>query len=225
MPSFSINKDKKEMVSIEVRGSYVGILEQKDLPGSTPDKPKKCYGMQLVWPKDAKDCDEFVKALKSMFVHILVDKHGEAKAKKMAKVCQVPLRDGDAEDKDALEGMYFMNANNHFRQPYIIGPMGKPVDPSTLTESDIYSGAWYRCMLRFYWYDNVTKGVGVSLEGIMKVRDDTNLGATVTQAEATNAFADFASEAADIMSEAGEESDGGGDEPSSSDADEGFNFM
>ena len=43
MPSFSIKKEKKEMVSIEIRGSYVGILEKKSLPGHTPENPKLAY--------------------------------------------------------------------------------------------------------------------------------------------------------------------------------------
>ena len=146
---FSIDLKKKKCVSPVCRGSYVNILEPRPLP----DSEKLAWGLQCLFPKTDPDVIAWMKAMKGVYAQVLIDKFGMEKAKKMAASVKIPIRDGDdpKEAEKELEGFYFMNSNNQFRQPYVIGPMGKPVDPATLTVDDIYSGAWYRVMLEF-WY-------------------------------------------------------------------------
>jgi len=176
--------------------------------------------MQCIFPKDDV-VDKWREEVKKVYFQVLVDKFGKDKAMKLFKALNskgaFPLRDGDDENDvsalknaDQLEGCYFLNSKNRFRQPHIIGAMGKPVDPGTLTPDDIYSGAWYRCMLEFWYYDTAgNKGISTSLVAVMKVKDDSNLGSGTTVKEASSAFSGFASEAADMMTVGEDENDDG----------------
>ena len=75
--------------------------------------------------------------------------------------------------------------------------MGKAVDPATLDDSIIYSGAQYRASISFWYYDHPTGGKGISstLNGVMKVADGENLSGRVSVADNENSFAEFAGEA------------------------------
>ena len=192
---YSIDISKKKCVTPVCRGSYVNLLEARPLPESE----KLAWGMQCLFPKSDPDVIEWVKEIKGVFAQVLIDKFGMEKAKTVVASIKTPIRDGDASteaDKE-LQGYWFMNANNVFRQPHIIGPMGKPVDPETLTVDDIYSGAWYRVMLEFWYYDKAgNKGISSSIAAAMKVKDDDNLGSGTTKVEAAGAFEGFADEAA-----------------------------
>lgn len=211
---YSIDIAKKKCVTPVCRGGYVSILEPRALPNSEV----MAWGIQGMFPKDNPDVVAWVKELNKIYAQVLIDKFGEAKVKEIAKQINVtrkfPLRDGDkAEDvatlsnAEQLAGHYFLNTNNRFRQPYVIGPMGRPVEPSTLTTDDIYSGAWYRLMLEFWYYDTAgNKGISTSIAAIMKVKDDANLGAGTTAKEASESFTDFSGEAASMFTEeAGEQ--------------------
>jgi len=226
---FTIDMDKKKCVTPVCRGSYVNILEPRQLP----DSEKLAWGMQCLFPKTDPIVAAWIKALNPLYGKVLIDKFGEGKAQEIAKQISIlrsfPIRDGDkAEDTakisnaDQLVGHYFMNTNNQFRQPYVIGPMGKPVNPEELTPDDIYSGAWYRVMLEFWYYDKAgNKGISTSIAALMKVKDDVNLGAGTTTREASDAFGDFAGEAASIFT--GEED--AGKDAGEPDPTEDFDFM
>lgn len=205
---FSIDVKKKKCVTPECRGSYVSLLEKRPLPNSD----KEAFGMQCIFKKTPV-VEAFVKDLKGIYAQVLIDKFGKEKAGAVAKVLLAknafPIRDGDnpAESEalanaDQLKGCYFLNTNNHFRQPHIIGPMGKAVDPETLTPDDIYSGAYYRVMLEFWYYDKAgNKGISTSVAAVMKTKDGENLGAGTSSIEAAGAFEDFSGEAASMFTE------------------------
>lgn len=204
--TYIVNVERKKTVSPECRGSYVNILEARPLPNSE----EEAWGMQCMFPKNAV-VEAWVKELKQIYAQVLVDKFGDKKAREMAKIIsnKLPIRDGDnPEDAgglanaDQLKGHYFINTNNRFRQPYIIGPMGKAVDPDTLGVDDIYSGAWYRVMLEFWYYDKAgNKGISTSIAGLMKTRDDDNLGAGTSKVETEEEFRGFADEAVSMFEE------------------------
>jgi len=202
---YSVDVPRKKCVTPICRGSYVNILEPKILPQSD----KLAWGMQCLFPKN-----EITKAwaadLKKIYSQVLLDKFGKEKAAGIAKALaatnSLPLRDGDGAENaglaniDQLAGHYFINSNNKFRQPHIIGALGKVVDPTILGPDDIYSGAWYRVMLEFWYYDTAgNKGISTTLVGIMKVKDDDNLGAGTSSTEAAAEFNAFANEAADLF--------------------------
>ncbi|MCP4488970.1 MAG: DUF2815 family protein [Gammaproteobacteria bacterium] len=229
---YSIDIDKKKCVTPVCRGSYVNILEPRPLPQSE----KLAWGLQCLFPKSDPVVEEWVKALNPLYGKVLVDKFGQGKAQEVAKQISIlrsfPLRDGDKpedtakiSDPSVLEGHYFMNTNNQFRQPYVIGPMGKPVDPAQLTQDDVYSGAWYRVMLEFWFYDKAgNKGISTSVAAIMKVKDDTNLGSGTSTTEAASAFEGFKEEAASVFS--GDDTATEGSTPAATpDPAEDFNFM
>lgn len=223
--NFSVDVEKRKCVTPECRFSYVNILEK----GSLPNSDDEAYSAQLIFKK-TPEVEEFLKALQKVYAQAMVSKFGVEKAKKLWPVVKAnkrfPVRDGDdpanghLANAEQLKGCYFINSKNVFRQPHIIGPMGKAVDPNTLTPDDIYSGMWGRAMLEFFGYDTAgNKGVGTSLAAVMKTKDDENLGGGVTKGEAEGGFEDFADEATDMMSM--------DDEPVDSPKDdtEGFDFM
>ena len=210
---YTIMVDKKKSLTPVYRGGYVNFFEPKELPNSTT----LAWGMQCMYPKDGPGVAEWIADLKKIYVQVLIDKFGQAKAVDVAKVISAakkfPMRDGDdpvtvasLSNAEQLAGHWFVNANNRFRQPYFIGPAGKKVDPATLSSDDIYSGAWYRAMLEFWYYDTAgNKGISCSLAAFMKVKDDANLGAGTTAVEAESAFGDYASEAVSVMDQMGDE--------------------
>jgi len=228
---YTIDAAKKKCVTPECRSSYVNILEPRPLPQSE----EEAWGMQCMFPKN-EITEAWIKDLKQIYAQVLIDKFGDKKAREMAGVIQVkgglPVRDGD-DPKEAdlanaeqLKGHYFINTNNRFRQPYIIGPMGKAVDPETLTPDDIYSGMWCRVMLEFWYYDKAgNKGISTSIAGLMKTRDDANLGAGTTKGEAETEFNDFANEAASMFTEPDEESHPDSNKDDEKDVVDEFNFM
>ncbi len=218
---YSIDVVKKKSVSPVCRGSYVNILE----PRTLPDSEKMAWGMQCLFPKSDPAVVEWMKEIKGVFAQVLIDKFGKDKAVKMASSIKIPIRDGDApaEADKELQGYWFMNPNNVFRQPHIIGVDGKPIpDTAALTVDDIYSGAWYRVMLEFWYYDKAgNKGISSSIAAIMKVKDDENLGSGTSKKEAGEAFGDFADEAASMFTT---EDEGSPEEQSKKEADE-FDFL
>ena len=233
---YSIDVKRKKCVTPECRGSYVNLLEARPLPQSET----LAWGMQCIFPKTPL-IEKFVKELKGIYAQVLIDKFGKEKAGAIAKVLlaknSFPMRDGDnpadagsLANAEQLKGCYFLNTNNRFRQPHIIGPMGKAVDAESLTPDDIYSGAWYRVMLEFWYCDTAgNKGISTSIAAAMKTKDDENLGAGTSSTEATAAFSDYSDEAASMFTEETEEagSNEADDVPpdSSKETEEPFNFI
>lgn len=231
MNEYSIDVKKKKCVTPECRGSYVNLLEARPLPQSET----LAWGMQCIFKKTPV-IEKWVEELKKIYAQVLIDKFGKEKAGAIAKVLMAknsfPVRDGDNStdagtlaNADQLKGCYFLNTNNRFRQPHIIGPMGKAVDPETLTPDDVYSGAYYRVMLEFWYYDTAgNKGISTSIAAVMKTKDGENLGAGTSSTEASDAFSDYAGEAASLFTE-NDETPKEDEVPNEVDDTAGFNFM
>ncbi len=235
MSKYTIFVEKKKCVSPQCRGGYVNILEAK-ASKFKEEEGELQWGMQCAFPKDGDGVEEWVKELMKIYGQVLVDKFGIEKAKVLAPVIKqkrrFPVRDGDdpidtdgLSNAEQLVGHYFINTNNKFRQPYILGPAGKKLDPNSLSSDDIYSGAWYRVMLEFWYYDvKGNKGISTSLAAVMKVKDDTNLGAGTTDREAESAFEGFSGEAVSVFDEVADETTDKGVKPDDLSVDD-FNFM
>ena len=230
---YSIDVAKKKCVTPIGRGSYMSILEPSAFgEGDEPD-----WNMLIIFPKDPT-VNKWVDDMKKIYAQVLIDKFGKEKAQAIAKAISIkerfPIRDGDGDaagdlaNAEQLEGCYFMSIKNKFRQPHIIGATGAAVDPTTLTPDDIYSGAWYRVMLNFYYYKvKGNQGIGASLEALMKVKDDENLGANTTAKEASDRFADFSDDAVDLFAGATEDDEKMAAEEESKEKveDDTFDFM
>lgn len=214
---YSIDIKKRTCIAPECRGSYVNILKSVlKLKNEPTDPDKYVWNMQCIFKK-TPNIEAWAKELKTLFGHILIDKLGKEKAGEIAKIIvlkkKFPLRDGDdpatvaaIKDADQLKGCYFIGATSHFKQPHIVGAMGKIIDPATLNDDDIYSGAYYRVMLQFFYYNKGgSPGIGTSLEALMKTKDGENLGTGTSKIEASNAFSEYSEEAVNMFTETTEE--------------------
>lgn len=234
MKEYSIDVVKKRCVTPECRGSYVNILEPRPLPQSNV----MAWGMQCIFEKTPV-IEQWVSELKSVYAQVLIDKFGKEKASAIAQIIAAkktfPIRNGDdlgdvgaLANADQLKGCYFLNTNNRFRRPHVIGPMGKAVAPEDLSPDDIYSGAYYRVMLEFWYYDTAgNKGISTSIAAVMKTKDGENLGAGTSSTEASNALSEYAGEAASLFTADTEKEDTEslGSESEEKKPDEPFTFM
>ena len=226
---FTVNSEKKiyKCIPPEARGSYMGtIIEPEGY--SEGDKPE--WSCQLRWPKDDAASNTWVKEMGKLFMKVLIDKLGAKKAEALMKNpnLKIPLRDGDNEEREEYHGYWFMNVRNKFRQPVIVGPSGKAVPESMVTDDFIYSGAWYRAKLSFAYYDVKSKGIGAYIEILMKIRDDQRLDNVVDVGAAESEFAEFADPNAGF--DGGDDdmfSDGSSkaDTVAKPDDDDGFDFL
>lgn len=191
--SFDINSEKKvyRIKPPEARGSFMSriLVPEAFSEGDTPE-----YGCQLRWPMDSPEVKEWAGEMGAMFVQMLTDKFGEAKAQDMIKNPQlkIPLRNGNLETNDEYANWLFMNVRNKFRQPIVMGPHAKAIPVDLLNDSVIYSGAWYRTRLVFSYFDVKSKGIGAYIEILMKTRDDDRLDNVVDVGQAEGEFGEFA---------------------------------
>lgn len=75
--------------------------------------------------------------------------------------------------------MYFLNANSTQKPGIVDKDLNEILDPD-----EVYSGCWGRASINFYAFNtNGNKGVGVGLNNIQKLKDDTRLGAARASAE------------------------------------------
>ena len=107
---------------------------------------------------------------------------------KEPKKIDLPLRDGDDKEDDAVyENMFYVNAKASTR-PGIVDKNKAPI----VDEDEIYSGVWAYVSVTFYGYDvNGNRGIACGLNNIMKFKDDERFGG---RASAENDFADLDTE-------------------------------
>ncbi len=110
-----------------------------------------------------------------------------------------PLRFDRNGDKYAA-GSYFMNARNS-KQPSFVhlhaDPTPRPdgtLKPKVMTiaeaEREMYSGAVCNASVTLFWYDQAgSKGIGVAINGLQKVRDGARLDGSVDAQDEFSAIA------------------------------------
>ena len=104
------------------------------------------------------------------------------------------MRDGDEEkpDDENYKNSYFLNASSKQR-PGIIGPDKQEV----MNRDEVYSGCYCKVSISFYPFDtNGNRGIAVSLNNIMKVKDGDPLSG---RASAEDDFADVEAVAEDLL--------------------------
>ena len=207
--SFDINSEKKiyRIKPPLARGSYMqSIIEPQAF--SEGDDPE--YNCQLRWPMDDPEVQEWVKDMGKLFRQIFTDHFGEKGAEMMKNPnIKIPLRNGNNEPNEELDGWLFMNVRNKFRQPLIIGPTGKALPADFINDEVIYSGAWYRSRinLRYYKHPKGGQGVGAYVEILMKIKDDDRLDSVISVEAAEDEFAGFAVDDAEAFNTAEKASD------------------
>lgn len=107
-----------------------------------------------------------------------------------------PLHDGDDEKpgEPAYEGMMFLNARNP-RKPGVLFLKDGAKIPAT-DESEVYSGSWGYVSVQFFAFDTKSKGIGTSLQNILKTKDDDRLAGGPS---AEQDFADFTETGDDML--------------------------
>ena len=147
------------------------------------------YGTMVII--DKKDVAT-VAAFNSM-VKDAVDEHFKGKT----AMLKLPLRDGDEEEDkgDAVKGCWFFNCSSK-QKPAVVGTevndlTGK-LEP--LGPDEIKSGDYGRVSINFFHFIGKSKGVGVGLGNIQKLKDGEPLG---SQRSADDDFADIAGGFAD----------------------------
>ena len=164
-----------KVVTGKVRFSYVNIFKSRSFQAGQDAKFSIC----LLIPKSDKATIKNIKAAIDEAVEQgIAEKWG---GKKPANL-KLPLRDGDderAEEAPEYEGMYFLNANSTQKPGIVDADLNEILDPD-----EVYSGCWGRASINFYAFNtNGNKGVGVGLNNIQKLKDDTRLGGARASAE------------------------------------------
>lgn len=151
-----------------VRFSYLKVQTPHAVQaGQTPK-----YSTAVLIPKtDEKSVAAVKKIIAAIMAQEMVKYGG-----KLPNGYKKPLKDGDAKDAEGnyinddenYRGMFFFNASA-IQKPGIVDKKQQPL----LDMSQVYSGMWGYVNVNFYPYDNVSKGIGVGLNHIMKTKDDT----------------------------------------------------
>lgn len=165
-----------KIITPEFRGSFVALDKPQRMKGDDDSEPR----YQILIPLD-KD-DEFWDELEELIEEAAKEKFGKIPGK-----MKNPIKDGDDEDYDNLKGHLFINATNT-RRP---GVVDENLDP-IMEPEELYSGAWYRASISPWAWSHPTggKGVSISLNNVMKIRDDERFdGGTSAEED----FAGFAS--------------------------------
>ena len=170
-----------KVVTGTVRFSYLNVFKPRAFAEGSPEN----YSVVLLIPKDDK------KTLRKVKEAIATElDEGAAtfwKGKKPANLWN-PLRDGDEEKSDdhpEYAGMYFITAKSTMK-PILLDRDGEEL----FDQSEMYSGCWGRANISFFAFDNKMKGVGVGLNALKKMRDDTPFGNAMTAEAAAESFED-----------------------------------
>jgi len=172
----------------ESRLSYVHLFEPAKDPGG-----RMVRSTSILIPKsDATSVQELFKSVQDVLA--MAVNGGYFKQEEVASLHN-PIYDGDEHVKigkrgPEYEGYFYLNAKS--TRPIAISkqiavPGGHDV-VQIIDPDELYSGCWARCALSFFAFDNVTRGIAVGINGVMKVRDDDRLDGVPS---AANLFSQF----------------------------------
>lgn len=186
-----MNQANKSLTG-EVRLSYVHLAAPYVNPQQPNAEPK--YSVTLLIPKtDAvtkADIDNSINAAINTAVS------GKTWNGVRPPIIPTPIHDGDGVRQDGTpygpecKGMWVLTASRRAQdgKPWVCDISNPNVELAT---QDSYSGMYARCTVHFFGYYNAGKrGIGCSLDGVMKTRDGDSLGGAVKPT--ANEFAQFA---------------------------------
>lgn len=179
----------------EARLSYVHLAAPYANPQQPNAEPK--YSVTLLIPKTdtatKADIDNAINAAINAAVN------GKTWNGNRPPVIPTPIHDGDGVRQDGTpygpecKGMWVMTASRRAQdgKPWVCEISNPNVE---LAPQDSYSGMYARSTVHFFGYYSAGKrGIGCSLDGVMKTRDGESLGGAVKPT--ANEFAQFAQEA------------------------------
>ena len=189
MPNFNKRISETNIRIGEVRFSYAHVFEpQEDKEG------KVKYSVAILIPKTDTDTVELVKAA----IEAAKQKGKTSRwGGKIPANAKSPLRDGDIdrEDDPDYAGMWFLNCSSKQKPGVRVLEQGHVVE--AIDTEDFYSGCWGAATINMFPYDsNGNKGVGVSLNNLIKTRDGERLAGG---ASAEEDFADLGDDLGDEL--------------------------
>lgn len=165
-----------------VRLSYAHLAEPNEDPNGN-----RTYNCQLFFDKDDKTTARIQDAIKRLRAEDDVISLFNKKFKDLKE----PLRDGDEDEADFVtaqpevyNGKYFISAKSD-RKPKCYDKDKNPMDDFEV-EEELYSGCYVQAVVNIYAYNfkNQSKGFGVGLLAVRKIKDGPQLGgATVSEAD------------------------------------------
>lgn len=174
---------KTQVVTGAVRLSYVNVWEARAASENEDPKFSVCV---MIPKKDTKTVEAVKAGIASALDASLATKFGGKKAG-----LKMPLRDGDELDDDGervrgeeFKGMFFFNASAK-KRPIVLDVNKDEV----LDKTEIYSGIWANVAVNFYSFvGDKAKGIAVGLNVIRKLRDDEDLGGSISVDTAKSMF-------------------------------------
>lgn len=164
-------KGETRVVTGLVRLAFVNLFSPRVNDDGTPGRYDVCLLIDKS-DKDTIDCiNKAVEAAKARGIK-------EKWAGKLPKNLLLPLKDGDDREDDqygGFENCMYLNARSKSR-PGIVDKHGAQI----LDEEELYSGCYALCGISFFPYDNNSKGIGVSIDNVMKVKDGESLAGKPT---------------------------------------------
>lgn len=166
-----------------VRFSYLNVTTPKIAKGSTVEK----YSTAVLIPKeDKKTVDSLKLIIQRLKAEVAAKNNG-----KLPPGFKLPLKDGDAVDTEGdrvydenYKGMYFFNCSANVNQrPTVVDKNRQPILVEGAPDG-FYSGMWGYVNVNFFPFNNVSQGIGVGLNHIMKTKDDRPFTARVSSDEA-----------------------------------------
>ncbi|MCR5487425.1 MAG: DUF2815 family protein [Lachnospiraceae bacterium] len=166
--------------TIPAQISYANLNQ----PRAFGDQPAKYGASLIVSKKDEMAKAKLMAAMKAAYDEGISVLKGKSKTVPTFEeiIADGPLHDGDLKkDGDpAYKGAYYLNAKNS-RKPLIINTDREEI----LDPSEIYSGIYAKCAIGFYAYNKAgNRGIGCSLDIVMKTADGDPLGTAISVDEA-----------------------------------------
>lgn len=169
-------------------GAFISVFEPKKQKNKDKEGNDK-YAYQVTALFDE---GETLDAIKAAATEVMIETFGAdrkqwpaARSEKVPNGWKKPWRDQGEKAADnpdlgpqdqTYDGYYsgrlFLNLNSQNAPDVVYHDLRK-----VMNHRDIYSGARYMASINVFWYDNESKGIGVSLNCLMKVGDGAPLGA------------------------------------------------
>ena len=173
----------RELTTSLVRLSYVAVFDPKE-----NQQGQKKYSVTCLLPKT--DTEGYKKLMAAIKAEIETEKDGKLKGVIQPKI---PVHDGDGASPTGqaygpeCQGHWVFTASAGENYPPAV--MDTRVQP-IMDRSQVYSGCWGHVALSIYAYNNQSKGIGLGLNGIQKVKDDEALGFSFNANKAFSAIED-----------------------------------
>lgn len=171
-----------------VRFCYTNL----DAPVAYEDDPEKYRMTILISKKDTVTLEAYKKAYENA-LQTGIEKFWGGK-KPTTRDFKNPLHDGDEEqpDKEEFRNCYYLYLKaDPDKRPFIIDRFGNNIVD---VKNEVYSGSFGRVYFSLYPFNHAKggKGIGIGMNGVVKLRDGKRLSGALSAAEAFSEGFDYA---------------------------------